>query len=123
MHCIRRKADVNAEHWQSNSKTFIYFVELVMEHFASKYNLRQREIAVIWDNWSVHWASEFQRYWEKAGLILWYLPPYSPELVSIEVHFSNLKKEIISRIGWKQIDLNDKDAVESIWAAIQSFGH
>ena len=46
------------------------------------------------DNASVHTSEEFEEclpQWKKQGLIIKYLPPYSPELNLIEILWRNIK--------------------------------
>ena len=47
---------------------------------------------VIMDNASFHKTTNTRRVIEKAGAILLYLPPYSPDLNLIEHDFAALKK-------------------------------
>jgi hypothetical protein len=49
---------------------------------------------VIIDNASIHTSEEFADrlpYWKKTGLIIKYLPPYSPELNRIEILWRRIK--------------------------------
>ena len=49
---------------------------------------------VIMDNASIHTSEEFEHripYWKKQGLVIKYLPPYSPELNLIEILWRRIK--------------------------------
>ena len=55
--------------------------------------LTQKTVVVI-DNASIHTSDEFADrlpYWQKKGLIIKYLPPYSPELNLIEILWRRIK--------------------------------
>jgi transposase len=57
------------------------------------HTLTQKTVVVI-DNASIHTSEEFVDrlpYWKKKGLILKYLPPYSPELNLIEILWRRIK--------------------------------
>jgi transposase len=53
-----------------------------------------KKTVVVIDNASIHTSEEFEDripYWKKQGLILKYLPPYSPELNLIEILWRRIK--------------------------------
>jgi transposase len=53
-----------------------------------------KKTVVVLDNASIHTSEEFEErmpYWRKQGLILKYLPPYSPELNLIEILWRHIK--------------------------------
>ena len=53
-----------------------------------------KKTVVVIDNASVHTSEEFEDrlpYWKKKGLIIKYLPPYSPELNLIEILWRRIK--------------------------------
>ena len=61
------------------------------DNFAAKL---QKSTVVIIDNASMHTSKKFkerQSEWEKQGLTVFYLPPYSPELNLIEILWRFLK--------------------------------
>ena len=80
-----------------------------------------KKTVVVIDNASIHTSEEFEdriAYWKKQGLIIKYLPPYSPELNLIEILWRRIKytwlpfsayeclnalsealEEILSRVG------------------------
>src|SRR6266403_3252234 len=54
----------------------------------------KKKTVVVMDNASVHTSEEFEEclpQWKKQGLIIKYLPPYSPELNLIEILWRNIK--------------------------------
>jgi hypothetical protein len=92
----------------------------VLDEFAA--NLTKKTVVVI-DNAPIHRSRKFEakiEYWAKRNLLIYYLPPYSPELNLIEilwrfikydwlpfdafVNFENLKErlsEVLAKIGSK----------------------
>src|SRR5256712_8916798 len=53
-----------------------------------------QKTVVVMDNASIHRSEEFEDripYWKKQGLIITYLPPYSPELNLIEILWRRIK--------------------------------
>lgn len=53
-----------------------------------------KQTVVIMDNASIHTSEEFEHripYWKKQGLVIKYLPPYSPELNLIEILWRRIK--------------------------------
>ena len=54
----------------------------------------QGPTVVVMDNASIHTSEDFDDripYWKKQGLIIKYLPPYSPELNLIEILWRRIK--------------------------------
>ena len=68
-----------------NGKAFLAYVRLVLVP-----TLRPGDLVVL-DNLSSHKAAGVREAIEQAGARLMYLPPYSPDLNSIELAFSKLK--------------------------------
>ena len=64
---------------------------------------------IIDDNASIHKAKVVQerhKIWEKQGLLVFFLPPYSPEMNRIEEQWLHLKREeLASRIFEDEYDL------------------
>lgn len=49
---------------------------------------------VVMDNLSPHKNSRVRELIEQAGCVLWYLPPYSPDLNPIELCWSKMKESL-----------------------------
>lgn len=68
-----------------------------------------RQTVLVLDNASVHKAKIIQnqlQYWEKRGLYIFFLPPYSPKLNIAETLWRKIKKEQID-----PLDYIDKDTL------------
>ena len=62
---------------------------------------------LVLDNASSHTCNEVKFHlqrWVEKGLILYHLPPYSPELNSIEHLWNKLKHQLMPRTAWETID-------------------
>jgi DDE superfamily endonuclease len=81
--------------------------------------MRERPLVIVLDNYSVHKSAAVKaarREWAAAGVLLWYLPAYSPELSQIEAIWQRIKYRRMRRRSHKQlIDL--WEAVEAALAA------
>lgn len=68
----------------------------VMEGFLRRQLARRRKVIVIFDNASAHHATVVKDLEEEFGgrLVLIYLPPYTPELNSIEIQWRIIRKAI-----------------------------
>ena len=67
---------------------------VVLACFAAFCHTITKKTVVVIDNASIHTSEEFADripYWKKQGLILKYLPPYSPELNLIEILWRRIK--------------------------------
>lgn len=63
----------------------------------------QKQTVIILDNASIHKAKIIKQqlnFWEKRGLYLFYLPPYSPHLNIAETLWRKIKKEQIDPIDY-----------------------
>ena len=49
---------------------------------------------VVMDNYSIHHISEIVQMIEEVGAIVHFLPPYSPDLMPIEMAFSKVKTSL-----------------------------
>ena len=74
------------------------------EIFISLFDITKPEndipVCVVIDNYSIHTSKITQKKkleWEKQGIFLYHLPPYSPELNLIENKFNILKHYLISK--------------------------
>jgi len=84
----------------------------VFDSFAKQ--ITQTTICIL-DNASIHTSKKFKakiREWEKLGLYLLYLPPYSPELNPIEMLWREMK--------YTWMDLNVLDSFDAFYKHIQS---
>lgn len=69
----------------------------------------QNQTVIVLDNASIHKAKTIQdqlQFWEKRGLYIFYLPPYSPKLNIAETLWRKIKKEQID-----PLDYIDKDTL------------
>ena len=70
------------------------------------FNVTKKTVIVL-DNASVHRnrkVKELRKIWEKRGLFLFYLPPYSPELNPAEILWRILKGKWIRSIDYETTD-------------------
>jgi hypothetical protein len=68
--------------------------EFVIQHFDNFAKQIKKTTICILDNASIHTSKKFKEKideWKKLGLHLLYLPPYSPELNSIEILWREMK--------------------------------
>jgi len=74
-----------------NGSTFTDFIQGKLIPEMMQFNgENSRSIAVL-DNCSVHHVSEIEASFQQAGILLYYLPPYSPDLNPVEEMFSYFK--------------------------------
>jgi transposase len=67
---------------------------VVMACFDAFCQTLTKQTVVVIDNASIHTSEDFENripYWKKKGLIIKYLPPYSPELNLIEILWRRIK--------------------------------
>jgi hypothetical protein len=73
--------------------------------------MRERPLVIVLDNYSVHKSAAVKaarREWAAAGVLLWYLPAYSPELSQIEAIWQRIKYRRMRRRSHDElIDLID----------------
>ncbi len=72
----------------SKKEAVCEFLEKVREENPDK------PIIIILDNFRSHWANKTRETAEKLGIILVFLPPYSPDLNPIEFIWKSIKREI-----------------------------
>lgn len=90
------------------TETVIHAFDAFVQAYASQYEETKAPCFVILDNASIHRSSAFKEKlgdWERQGVYLHFLPPYSPELNLIEIVWRKVKYE------WLPLD------------AYQSYGH
>lgn len=81
--------------------------------------MRERPLVIVLDNYSVHKSQAVKaarREWAAAGVLLWYLPAYSPELSRIEAIWQRIKYRRIRRRSHDQV-IDLLNAVEGALAA------
>jgi transposase len=88
-----------------NGLSFLAYVEQILAP-----TLRFGDI-VIMDNVSIHKVAGIREAIEARGAILYYLPPYSPDLNPIEQFFSKLKALLRKAAA---------TSIRNLWAAIRS---
>ena len=80
------------------------------------FNGISRYSIVVMDNATIHYAGEVVQLIEQAGVLVNYLPPYSPNLNPIKEAFSNVK----SVLNRNEANWNCFDAETAISAAISA---
>jgi transposase len=81
------------------SQTIINAFEAFGQRYAGHYAKTQQPCVVILDNASVHTSKAFlaaRENWCGYGVLVHYLPPYSPELNWIEILWRNIKYQWLS---------------------------
>ena len=103
---------------RTTKETVITFIKFLLNYLKNHDQLSSQDIAIVLDNCAPHRAKNVMEYCKAAGVKLYYLPQYSPELAPIEVYFSKLKKDIIRSAGMKSIQLDSEEAIQIIkrWA-------
>ncbi len=97
----------NQNHWvttEQNINASFVFEQLEKLSFQI-----QKQTVIMLDNASIHKAKIIQQqleFWEKRGLYIFYLPPYSPHLNIAETLWRKIKKEQID-----PLDYLNKDAL------------
>lgn len=91
----------NQIHWATTERNIdanFVFQELEKRSFQV-----QKQTVIVLDNASIHTAKIIQnqlKYWEKRGLYIFYLPPYSPHLNLAETLWRKIKKEQIDPLDY-----------------------
>lgn len=70
-----------------DSRKYVEFMEQMLEEAASYWQGSGRLTVVVQDNSSVHRSKasgSHHKAWQRKGLVVFYLPPYSPEMNNIE---------------------------------------
>lgn len=90
--------------------------EVVIKHFDLFVNEITKPTTVVIDNASIHTSTKFKnraKEWEAAGLTIFYLPPYSPQLNPIEILWKFMKYYWIELDAYKSAQ-NMQKYVEKI---------
>jgi transposase len=81
-----------------------------------------KKTVVIMDNASIHTSEEFEHripYWKKQGLVITYLPPYSPELNLIEILWRRIKYTWLPFSAYESLNALS-EALEAILSQVGS---
>ena len=75
-----------------NGDAFMEFVQQCLLPVLKPFNGQNTKSIVLLDNVSIHHVENVQETVNGVGALLWFLPPYSPDLYPIEERFSKVKK-------------------------------
>lgn len=91
------------------AKNYVQFINIQAEKAMKRLFDTGKFTVIVQDNASIHRAKiakERVEIWEKQGLILFSLPPYSPEMNRIEEQWLHLKRhELAGRVFEDEYDL------------------
>lgn len=91
------------------AKNYLRFMDVQADKAAKRLFDTGKLTVIIQDNASIHRANivkERIHLWEKQGLIVFFLPPYSPEMNRIEEQWLHLKRqELAGRVFDDEYDL------------------
>ena len=91
------------------SHSYIKVMNWIAQKAASLFNKTGKITVVVQDNSPIHKSQEVRAHWQRwseQGLVLFFLPPYCPELNEIETQWHQLKThEIAGRIFDNEYDL------------------
>ena len=83
--------------------------------------INERSI-VIMDNCSIHHVSEVKKLFEDAGILVFYLPPYSPDMSPIEETFSSIKYYLRDHDELMQVTDNPMSIVQAAFDQVNYKG-
>ncbi len=93
------------------SATFLKLLDWQAAKAQQHYQRTGQLTVIVLDNASVHrskLAQQQQPHWQQQGLLLFFLPPYSPQMNRIEDEWLQLKRtELASRVFDDEVDLAD----------------
>ena len=75
-----------------NGNIFLEFVRHCLLPILKPFNGLNRNSIVVLDNASIHHLDKVQEAVDSVGALLWFLPPYSPDLNPMEECFSKVKR-------------------------------
>lgn len=96
--------------------------DLFTSHYADEYVIHKKPCIIILDNASTHTSDAFlaqQDNWVARGVLLHYLPPYSPELNLIEILWRKVKYEWLPLSCYLSYENLKKGVVD----LLSNFGH
>jgi putative transposase len=93
------------------SKTFIKLMDWQAQQAQQEWQATGKLSVIVLDNASVHrskLAKSAVERWQQQGLLLFFLPPYNPQMNRIEDEWLHLKRdELASRVFEDEVDLAD----------------
>lgn len=93
------------------TSTFLRLVDWQADLAEQHCNQTEQLTVIVLDHASVHrskLSQQQQQRWQQQGLILFFLPPYSPQMNRIEEQWLHLKRdELASRVFEDEVDLAD----------------
>lgn len=97
------------EHEDGTAQTYLHKgyvnTEIVIEVLDDYCETLEQTTVVVLDNASCHTSAAFQastERWAERGLLVYYIPPYSPELNSIERLWKKLKYQLMPADAWER---------------------
>lgn len=92
----------------SKAKDFVEFLRCVRRENGDK------KIVMIVDNAKTHKAKISLKEAEELGIVLIYLPPYSPDLNPIEFEWKDMKRELAKFLSFDEVVRNAKSIAEML---------
>jgi putative transposase len=93
------------------SKTFVKVMEWQAHQAHQEWQASGKMTVIVLDNASVHRSKLVKsavEQWKEQGLLLFFLPPYNPQMNRIEDEWLHLKRdELASRVFEDEVDLAD----------------
>ena len=86
--------DVRVVDGVTNGETFYSFIEECLLPQLMPFDGSNPHSVVVMDNCSIHHINEVVKMIEEVGAIVHFLPPYSPDLMPIEMAFSKVKTSL-----------------------------
>ena len=91
------------------SKTFVRLMHWQAQQAEQHFNTTGQWTVIVLDNASIHrsrYAKPYYERWQQQGLLLFFLPPYSPQMNRIEDEWLHLKRdELASQVFEDEFDL------------------
>lgn len=109
--------DVKTVQGTCNGDTFYDFVHTHLMPHLMPFNGTNPHSIVVLDNCSIHCIDEVKEMLQGIGVLVFYLPPYSPDMNPIEEAFAKVKSELRAHDG-SEIDL--ETLIHICFAAITS---
>lgn len=114
INCFGLISRCNKFHWATSEQNID---SEFIKDFIDKLSLKiEKETCLVLDNASIHRADTIQkmiRFWQKRGLFILFLPPYSPEL--------NLAETVWRKMKGEWIDPDDYIEKDALFYAVNRF--